>query len=163
MSRKPNQFAPEDPWLEPEEPQRVYSKGEMQALVKAGVVSNAILSPWKVVASQLGLTVLSMAVCVFFLDDGHISVYTYSAFWGGLIGFLPSALFVLRLEMAKRLHQLNPGKFLAALVSGEFIKITLTVLLFIGVAYTYPEVKWVPLLLTYLATLKCVWLAWFWK
>jgi ATP synthase protein I len=163
VSRQPTQYDPEDPWLEPEEPHKVYSKGEMQALVKAGIVSNAFVSPWKIVTSQIVLTILSMAICVFFLDDGHISVYTYSAFWGGLIGFLPSALFVLRLEMAKRLHQLNPGKFLAALVSGEFIKIALTVLLFIGVAYTYPEVKWVPLLLTYLATLKCVWLAWFWK
>jgi ATP synthase protein I len=135
----------------------------MGALLQAGAVSNTLTSPWRVVASQALLTIISMAICAYFLDGRRISVYTYSAFWGGLIGVLPSALFLLRLELAKRSSAPSPGKFLAALVSGEFIKLAVTIGLFIGVAFTYSEVMWVPLLITYLATLKCVWLAWFWK
>ena len=163
MTHPTNSTEPDDPWQEPEESYRVYSKSEMQDLVKAGVIGNALRSPWKIVASQVALTLFSMLICSLFWDGRRISVYTYSAFWGGLIGFLPSTLFLLRLEMAKRSQRLNPGRFLAALVSGEFIKIAVTIALFVGIAFTYPEVKWVPLLISYLVTLKCVWLAWFWR
>jgi ATP synthase protein I len=52
---------------------------------------------------------------------------------------------------------------LAALVSGEFIKIVVTLMLFLGIAFFLPGVHWVPLLVTYLLTLKCVWLAWLWR
>lgn len=135
----------------------------MGALLQAGVISNTLMSPWKVVTGQALVTITSMVICAYFLDGLRISVYTNSAFWGGLIGVLPSALFLLRLELAKRSPVPSPGKFLAALVSGEFIKLSVTIGLFIGVAFSYSEVKWVPLLITYLATLKCVWLAWFWK
>lgn len=158
-----NQYKPSDSWDEPEEEIRVYSKAEMDALRDAGIIKLASLPAWKVVASQVMLTIASMVICVFFWDVGRISVYTYSAFLGGLIGFLPSTLFLLRMELAKRSQRLNPSKFVAALVSGEFIKIVVTIMLFVGIAFAYPEVKWVPLLITYLAALKCVWLAWFWK
>jgi ATP synthase protein I len=154
-----NSMGPDDPWQEPEEAYRVYSKAEMGSLLQAGVISNTFLSPWKVVVSQALLTIVSMVICAFFLDGWRISIYTYSTFWGGLIGVLPSALFLLRLELAKRSSVPSPGKFLAALVSGEFIKLAVTIGLFIGIAFAYPEVKWVPLLITYLVTLKCVWLA----
>ena len=82
---------------------------------------------------------------------------------GGLIGFLPSALFLVRLEVAKKNVKSNPGGYLAAVVSGEFLKILVTVLLFIGFALKQPDLKWIPLLVTYLATLKCYLLVWFWK
>jgi ATP synthase protein I len=92
-----------------------------------------------------------------------ISLYTQSAFLGGLISVLPSSLFLMRLEMAKKSRKLNPGSFLAALVSGEFIKIVVTLMMFVGTAYFIPGVLWVPLLVTYLLALKCVWLAWLWR
>jgi len=82
---------------------------------------------------------------------------------GGLIGFLPSALFLLRLEAAKKNVKSSPGGYLTAVVSGEFIKILATILLFIGFALKQPDLKWIPLLVTYLVTLKCYLLAWFWK
>jgi ATP synthase protein I len=92
-----------------------------------------------------------------------VSLYTQSAFLGGLISVLPSALFITRLEVAKKSQRLNPGRFLAALVSGEFIKIAVTLMLFVGIGYCVPGVLWVPLLVTYLLALKCVWLAWLWR
>jgi len=48
-------------------------------------------------------------------------------------------------------------------VSGEFIKIVATILLFIFFAFKQPDLKWIPLLVTYLATLKCYLLGWFWR
>jgi len=99
----------------------------------------------------------------FFGEPVGVSVYTQSAFLGGLICVLPAVLFLARLEMAKKTQRLNPGSYLAALVSGEFIKIVVTLMLFLGIAFFLPGVHWVPLLVTYLLTLKCVWLAWLWR
>jgi F0F1-type ATP synthase assembly protein I len=50
-----------------------------------------------------------------------------------------------------------------AIVSGEFIKIAVTIAMFVWVAFSYPDLQWIPLLVTYFVTLKCYWLAWFWR
>jgi ATP synthase protein I len=113
--------------------------------------------------SQIVVTLLIAAACYVFSSLADKSVYTYSALVGGLIGFLPSALFLMRIEAAKKSVKSSPGGFLAAVVSGEFIKILATIVLFIGFALKQPDLKWIPLLVTYLATLKCYLLAWFWK
>jgi ATP synthase protein I len=68
-----------------------------------------------------------------------------------------------RSEAAKKNVKSGAGGYLAAVVSGEFIKILATILLFIGFALKQPDLKWIPLLVTYLATLKCYLLACFWK
>jgi F0F1-type ATP synthase assembly protein I len=51
----------------------------------------------------------------------------------------------------------------AKVVSGEFIKIAVTIALFVWAALGIPDLQWIPLLVTYLVTLKCYWLAWFWR
>jgi ATP synthase protein I len=104
-----------------------------------------------------------MVIWSIFGEPTELSLYTQSAFLGGLISVLPSALFLIRLELAKKTQILNPGNYLAALVSGEFIKIVVTLMLFLGVAFLIPGVFWVPLLVTYVLALKCVWLAWLWR
>jgi len=111
----------------------------------------------------VALTLLIAGACYVFSVQADKTVYTYSALVGGLIGFLPSTLFLLRLEAARKSVKRSPGGFLAAIVSGEFIKILATIVLFIGFALKQPDLKWIPLLVTYLATLKCYLLAWFWK
>jgi ATP synthase protein I len=82
---------------------------------------------------------------------------------GGLIGVLPAVLFLLRLEVARGARRLTPGGFLSALVSGEVIKITATIAMLIWLAFNYAELKWIPLLLTYIVTLKCYLLGLFWR
>ncbi|WP_197712016.1 ATP synthase subunit I [Polynucleobacter necessarius] len=144
---------------------RVYSKEEIVALQQSNAnkyrtLSPWKLSPWKLLLAQVLVTALSVVFWSFFGEPVGVSLYTQSAFLGGLISALPSALFLTRLEMAKKSQGLNPGSFLAALVSGEFIKIAATLMLFVGIAYLVPGVLWVPLLVTYLLALKCVWLAW---
>ena len=164
MIPQKNQFSKADDWDEPEEEAiRVYSKDEIVALQQINATKYRILSPWKVLLAQVLITVISMVFWSFFGEPVGVSLYTQSAFLGGLISVLPATLFLIRLELAKKSQKLNPGRFLAALVSGEFIKIVLTLMMFIGVAYYIPGVLWVPLLVTYLLALKCVWLAWLWR
>ena len=153
-----------DEWDKPEEEVfRVYSKAEIDALQQQNASKYRALSPWKIILAQVLVTLVSMVIWSIFGEPVGVSLYTQSAFLGGLISVLPSALFLTRLELAKKSQRLNPGSFLAALVSGEFIKIAVTLMLFVGIAYLVPGVLWVPLLVTYLLALKCVWLAWLWR
>ena len=164
MIPQKNQFPKANDWDEPEEEvYRVLSKEEMAALQASNAVKHPPLSPWRILAAQVVVTVLSMVIWSIFGGPVGVSLYTQSAFLGGLISVLPSALFLIRLELAKSMQILNPGNYLAALVSGEFIKIVVTLMLFIGIAYWVPGVLWVPLLVTYVLALKCVWLAWLWR
>jgi ATP synthase protein I len=142
---------------------KALSKAEMDALRKAKPKSFSSINGWLIVGTQMVLTLIIASFCYLFGELTDRSVYTYSALVGGLIGFLPSALFLLRLEAAKKNVKSSPGGYLTAVVSGEFIKILATILLFIGFALKQPDLKWIPLLVTYLATLKCYLLAWFWK
>jgi len=151
-------------WDETEEDSyRTLSKDEMDALRVAKPRNFASINSWWIVLSQLVVTLAIAGACYVFSGLTDKSVYTYSALVGGLIGFLPSALFLMRIEAAKKSVKSSPGGFLAAVVSGEFIKILATIVLFIGFALKQPDLKWIPLLVTYLATLKCYLLGWFWK
>jgi ATP synthase protein I len=142
---------------------KALSKEEMEALRKAKPHNFRLMNSWWIVLSQVTLTLIIAFACFIFSNQADKSVYTYSALVGGLIGFLPSALFLVRLEAAKKNVKSGSGGYLAAVVSGEFIKILATALLFIGFALKQPDLKWIPLLVTYLATLKCYLLVWFWK
>ena len=142
---------------------KALSKEEMDALRKAKPLNFRLPNSWWIVLSQVVLTLIIASACFVFSNQADKSVYTYSALVGGLIGFLPSALFLVRLEAAKKNVKSGAGGYLAAVVSGEFIKILATILLFIGFALKQPDLKWIPLLVTYLATLKCYLLVWFWK
>ena len=164
MIPQKNHFSEIDDWDETEEEViRIYSKEEIVALQQSNATKYRALSPWKIILAQVLITAISMLFWSFFGEPVGVSLYTQSAFLGGLISVLPTTLFLTRLELAKKSQRLNPGRFLAALVSGEFIKIAVTLMLFIGIAYYVPGVLWVPLLVTYLLALKCVWLAWLWR
>ncbi|WP_114654209.1 ATP synthase subunit I [Polynucleobacter necessarius] len=164
MIPQKNRFSEVNDWDEPEEEAyRVLSKEEMAALQASNAIKHPPLSPWKILAAQVAITALSMVIWSIFGEPIGVSLYTQSAFLGGLISVLPSALFLVRLELAKKTQILNPGNYLAALVSGEFIKIVVTLMLFLGVAFWIPGVLWAPLLVTYVLALKRVWLAWLWR
>jgi ATP synthase protein I len=152
------------PWDEiDDDSYKALSKEEMELLRKAKPHNFKLINSWWIVLSQVALTLVIASACFVFSKQADKSVYTYSALVGGLIGFLPSALFLVRLEAAKKNVKSGPGGYLAAVVSGEFIKILVTLLLFIAFALKQPDLKWIPLLVTYLATLKCYLLVWFWK
>jgi ATP synthase protein I len=155
-----NQFSKGNEWDEVEEDvYPVLSRAEMIALQHKSAAKYPALSLWKVLGLQILVTLISMVVWSYFGESAEVSLYTSSAFLGGLLSVLPSTLFLTRLKMAQKTQSLNPGRFLAALVSGQFIKIAVTLMLFVGIAYLVPGVLWVPLLVTYVLVLKSVWLA----
>lgn len=158
-----NQPKTDDPWQELEKPFKVYSADELQALLQNSTTKSKWTMPWKVVAGQTAVTIVGALIACIFLDGGRISVYTYSAFLGGLIGTVPATLFLLRLEIARSAQRPTSGGFLSAIVSGEVIKIAVTIAMFIWLAFNYTELKWIPLLLTYVATLKCYLVGLFWR
>ncbi|SNX28813.1 ATP synthase protein I [Polynucleobacter meluiroseus] len=159
MSKHP--LTQSNQWDEPEEDfVRPLSKAEMDALRQKDPKKFMSINGWVVVSSQIVLTLIIGTLCYFFGNATERSMYTYSAFVGGLIGFLPSALFLARLEVAKRSAISSPGGYLTAVVSGEFLKILATVLLFIAFALKQPDLKWIPLLVTYFLTLKCYLVVW---
>jgi len=159
-----NQFSELNDWDELEdEPIRIYSKEEITAMQQNNAAQYPPVVPWKIIAGQVLVTICSAVFWSFFGQSVGVSLYTQSAFLGGLISVLPTGLFWMRLELVKKAQKLGPERFVAALVSGEFIKIATTLVLFVGIAYLVPGVRWVPLLVTYFLTLKCVWLAYLWR
>ena len=158
-----NQFPPKYEWEEPEDAFRTYSKAELSALRAAQPAQFVAQSSWRIILGQVLVTLLSAVVCSFFSSPVGINLYTQSALVGGLIGILPATIFLLRLQMASNPNKPSAGRFLAAVISGELIKIALTLALFVGFAVKQPDLKWLPLLLTYFLTLKCYWFVWRFK
>lgn len=148
---------------DPDDSFKTLSKAEMEALRLNKPQNFVTVNAWFIVGIQIMATLFIACLCYLFASSNERAMYTNSAFVGGLIGFLPSALFLARLEAAKKNIKSSPGGYLSAVVSGEFIKILATILLFIYFAFNQPDLKWMPLLVTYLITLKCYFAAWFWK
>jgi ATP synthase protein I len=88
-----------------------------------------------------------------------------SSLLGGLIAIIPAGLFAIRAKLlaTKAVGSNVAGSSVVGLVTGELIKIIATVAMFILVIAFYPELDWLPLLLTYVLALKCYLLAWFFK
>ncbi len=166
MIPKKNQSAPSQSWDvldEQENAFKVYSREEMDALKRANRKAFFSLSPWVIIGLQVATTLAMALVWSIFANPQELRPCFFSALLGGFIGFFPATLFALRLSVSKRQKNQNPGSLLAAVVSGEFLKIVVTIALFVGAALSIPDLQWIPLLITYLVTLKCYLLAWLWR
>lgn len=166
MIPKKNQSAPSQSWDvldEQENAFKVYSREEMDALKRANRRAFFSLSPWAIIGLQVVATFVMAVIWSVFANPQGLKLYFFSALLGGFIGFFPATLFALRLSVSKRQKNQNPGSLLAAVVSGEFLKIVVTIALFVWVALSIPDLQWIPLLITYLVTLKCYLLAWLWR
>ena len=73
--------------------------------------------------------------------------------FGGMVCVIPSGFFALRLWMSRR--QPTVG----GLVAGEAIKVFSTVALFVLVVVLYRDLRWIPMLVTFLLVLKTYWVA----
>ncbi len=166
MIPKKNQSAPSQSWDvldEQENAFKVYSREEMDALKRANRKAFFSLSPWVIIGLQVATTLAMALIWSIFANPQELKPCFFSALLGGFIGFFPATLFALRLSVSKRQKNQNPGSLLAAVVSGEFLKIVVTIALFVWAALSIPDLQWIPLLITYLATLKCYLLAWLWR
>lgn len=109
------------------------------------------MTPAKVVVAQFAVTVLSALAWAVFARDAAPS--GWSALFGGLACVVPSGFFALRLWMSR--GQPSVG----GLVAGEAIKVFGTVALLVLVIVLYRDLRWIPMLVTFLLALKTYWVA----
>jgi len=142
---------PQDEWdVEQDNNIVPLTRAEAEKLFGSNVGRPSRVTPLKVVAAQM---VLSLVVTlVWWLFSEHPASAALSAFLGGAICWIPSSLFALRLKGVG-------GQTSTALVVGEAIKMGVTLAMFVAIALSYHEVRWLPLLVTYLVALKTYWVA----
>ena len=107
------------------------------------------MTPGKVVLAQVAVSLLS-ALCwaLFAKEPGP---YGWSALFGGMVCFVPSGFFAFRLWLAR--DRASVG----GLVLGEAIKVFATVALLVLIVVLYRDLRWVPMLVTFLLALKTYW------
>lgn len=127
------------------------SHAEAVKLLGEGALRPSRMTPARVVMAQVAVTLLSAIAWAVFASEPAAS--GWSAFFGGAVCFVPSGFFALRLWMSR--GQPSVG----GLVAGEAIKVFGTVALFVLVVVLYRELRWVPMLVTFLLALKTYWVA----
>ncbi|MGU7769549.1 ATP synthase subunit I [Burkholderia sp. MR1-5-21] len=130
------------------------TRAEAERLFGPNVSRPSRVTPYKVVIAQVALSLV--ATLVWWLFSKSPGAAAQSAFLGGAIGWVPSALFAARLKS-------GGSATVMGWVAGEALKLGVTIGMFTAVAYGYAGVQWVPLLVTYLVVLKTYWLALAWR
>jgi len=130
------------------------TRAEAERLFGPGVSRMSRVTPYQVVIAQVALSLV--ATLAWWLFSKSPGAAAQSAFLGGAIGWLPSALFVARMKA-------GGSATVMSWVAGEALKLGVTIGMFVAVAYGYAGVHWVPLLVTYLVVLKTYWIALAWR
>jgi ATP synthase protein I len=136
------------------------TRAEAETLFGPEVSRSSRVTPFKVVAAQMVLSlVATLAWWLFYSPPGTAvpGAVALSAFLGGAICWVPSALF------AARLKAKSGAETIASWVIGEAMKMGATIAMFVAIAYGFKGVLWIPLLVTYLIALKTYWIAMAWK
>ena len=140
------------------------TRAELEVILGSEALKPSIISVKRLFALQAFVTMLSCFAWgwsvkgkPFGLDSSAIS-----ALLGGLIAIIPAGLFAIRARLlTKKVIESGVARLaVAGLVTGEIIKIIATIAMFFLVIVFYPDLDWLPLLLTYVLALKCYWLAW---
>jgi len=128
---------------------------EAEKLFGPNVSRPSRVTPFKVVVAQMVLSLGATLVWwLFYKPPGAAAL---SAFLGGAICWVPSALFV------ARLRTLSGAETAMSWMIGEALKMGTTIAMFVAIAFWYHDVRWVPLLVTYLIALKTYWIALAWR
>ena len=147
-----------------EELPKPLTRAELEVILGSEALEPSIISVKRLFALQAFVTMLSCFAWgwsvkgkPFGLDSSAIS-----ALLGGLIAIIPAGLFAIRARLLtkKVIESGVAGLAVAGLVTGEIIKIIATIAMFFLAIVFYPDLDWLPLLLTYVLALKCYWLAW---
>ena len=137
------------------------SKEQAQTLFTNNQLTPRVSNPWQIIKFQslltIAFTIVSAIYSLFF--DRFDSLY--SVVLGGLLGVIPSTVFIIRVKIYK--YGSDSRKFLSSLVYAEVIKITLTVTIILMVVSLYPNLNWLCFLGMYLITLQSYWLIGFVK
>jgi ATP synthase protein I len=147
-----------------EELSKPLTRAELEVILGSEALKPSIISVKRLFVLQALVTTLSCFAWgwsvkgkPFGLDSSAIS-----ALLGGLIAIIPAGLFAIRARLlTKKVIESGVARLaVAGLVTGEIIKIIATIAMFFLVIVFYPDLDWLPLLLTYVLALKCYWLAW---
>ena len=137
------------------------SKEQAQALFTNNELTPRVSNPWQIVKFQclltIAFTIVSAIYSLFF--DRFDSLY--SVVLGGLLGVIPSSVFIIRIQAVKK--SLNAKKFISSWMFAEVIKITLTLTIIIFVVRLFPNLNWVCFLGMFVITLQSYWLVGFKK
>ncbi|MDF3834474.1 ATP synthase subunit I [Cupriavidus basilensis] len=128
------------------------SRAEAETLFGKRALRPSRMTPGRVVLAQVAVTVLS-AIAWRLFAGGNAGAAGWSALFGGAVCFVPSGFFALRLWLSRERTSIS------GLVVGEAIKVFATVALFVLVVVLYRELRWVPMLVTFLLALKTYWVA----
>ncbi|WP_454742330.1 ATP synthase subunit I [Cupriavidus necator] len=125
------------------------SRAEAERLFGERALRPSRMTPGKVVLAQMLVSLLS-ALCwaLFAKEPGP---YGWSAWFGGMVCFVPSGFFAFRLWVARDRASIG------GLVLGEAIKVFATAALLVLVVVLYRDLRWVPMLVTFLLALKTYW------
>jgi ATP synthase protein I len=109
------------------------------------------VTPFKVVAAQMVLSLgATLLWWLFYKPPGDAAL---SAFLGGAICWVPSAMF------AARLKAKSGAETIMSWMVGEALKMGATIAMFVAIAFWYKSALWLPLLVTYIVALKTYWVA----
>jgi len=145
--------ATDDVWDDEQEQETIVplTRAQAERLFGPDVGRASRVTPFRVVGAQVLLSLAAtLAWWVLSTSPQEAAV---SAWLGGMMGWLPGALFALRLRISG--DRLSVG----SLVMGEAVKGATTIALLVAIAFGYPGVHWVALLVTFVLTLKAYWLA----
>jgi len=127
------------------------TRAEAEKLFGPKVSLPSRVTPFRVVMAQMVLSLV--ATLVWWLVSEPPGAAALSAFLGGAICWVPSALF------AARLGRTGAGGSIFSWMIGEALKMGVTVAMFVAIAFWYHDVRWLPLFVTYLIALKTYWVA----
>lgn len=112
------------------------------------------VSPWGVVAGQLGAGFLVALVAWFWTGKSNV---VWSVAYGALAVVLPAALFARGLT--SRLSSANPGAAVFGFFLWEMVKIALTVAMLFAAPRLVVALSWPAMLVGLVVTMKVYWLA----
>lgn len=130
------------------------TRAEAEKLFGPKVSRPSRVTPFKVVKAQMVLSLVATFVWwLFYKPRGDAAL---SAFLGGAVCWVPSALFAARLKTA------GASATILTWMAGEALKMGVTVAMLVAIGAWYHNVLWLPLIVTYLIALKTYWLALAW-
>ncbi|KXU89708.1 ATP synthase subunit I [Paraburkholderia monticola] len=151
------QFDSAEAWDDAQEDNNIVplTRAEAEKLFGPGVGRPSRVTPFRVVAAQMVLSLVATLLWwLFYKPPGAAAL---SAFLGGAICWVPGALF------AARLRKQGGAETVMSWMVGEALKMGTTIAMFVAIAFWYHDVRWIPLLVTYLIALKTYWIALAWR
>jgi F0F1-type ATP synthase assembly protein I len=117
-----------------------------------------INNPWEVVIFQCYLTILFTILVALINVKLKLDGVVISVLFGSILGVFPNIAFIMRMQISKNNYKESAEKFVYTLVSAEFIKITLLLIIMFLVVSNVPQLKWLPFLGMFIITLQANWL-----